>query len=115
MAPKLVSRHSFRTLVIAAIFAGTAFQSSATEPTLSPMPAAKSEATCHDWAADQDSDTIYAWGQQDNGQSSESIALSRLTSYCQGSPAPDVVRYGSSVSFDEKYCRHHRRPAICRQ
>jgi hypothetical protein len=115
MAPKLVSRHSFHILVIITFFAGIAFRSSATEPALSPMPPGKSEATCHDWAADQDSDTIYAWGQQDNGQSSESVALRRLASYCQGAPAPDVVRYGSSISFDEKYCRHHRQAAICRQ
>src|SRR3984885_7395884 len=103
MAMKRVSRHSFHTLVITTLLGGLALPSFATEPTLSPMPAVKSAATCHDWAADQDSDTIYAWGQQDTGQSSESIALSRLTSYCQGSSAPDVVRYGSSVSFDEKY------------
>jgi hypothetical protein len=115
MMAKLVSSQSFRSAVVSIVFAGAASQSIAAASELSAMPAVKSQATCHDWAAEQNSDTIYAWGQQDTGQSSESIALSRLTGYCQGSPAPEVVRFGSSVGFDNRYCRHHRQAAICTQ
>jgi hypothetical protein len=103
---------------VAAIFGlttGWTSEACATMPLLTTMPDTRSSAACHDWAADQDSDTLYMWGQQENGKSSEIVARSRLTAYYLGSTIPDIAKFGSSVGFDRAYCRRHNQAAICLQ
>ncbi|MDR3407708.1 MAG: hypothetical protein P4L68_04340 [Methylovirgula sp.] len=85
----------------------------ATMPFLTPMPDDRSPPSCERWAAQQDGDAIYAWGQQDGGGSSKDVAALRLALYCLGDPAPEIIGFGSSAGFDRDYCERHRRAAIC--
>jgi hypothetical protein len=84
-------------------------------PLLTQMPQGRSAVACHDWAADQDSDALDMWGQQASGQSSESVALSRLSNYCVAGDIPELAEFGSSYGFDRDFCARHRGMTICHQ
>jgi hypothetical protein len=82
---------------------------------LTDMPTNRTAAACHDWAAEQDSDALYMWGQQADGKSSESVALSRLPNYCVAGDMPEIAKFGSGFGFDRDYCKRNPRDGICRQ
>jgi hypothetical protein len=86
----------------------------ATMPTLTSMPKAASPGACEKWAGRQNADAIEMWGIQENGRSSREEALRRLTLSCRGKASPEIVGFGSSVGFDEMYCRKHPEVEICK-
>lgn len=53
------------------------------------------------------------WGVQQDGGGSYELGVHRLTSQCLGEPILDIVGFGSSVGFDDKYCSRHRNVPIC--
>jgi hypothetical protein len=82
-------------------------------PMLTPTPTPATPTTCKEWAASQDDDAIEMWGIQENGLSSRDVALRRLYFSCLGYRPPDIVGFGSSVGFDEAYCKNHPKFKIC--
>ena len=90
------------------------FAANATMPQLTPAPENRSLLTCREWAARQDDDATEMWGIQEDGTSSLSIALDRLTRSCMGQPAPEIVGFGSSAAFDDAYCAKHPTIKLCR-
>jgi hypothetical protein len=79
----------------------------ATMPMLTPSPKPATPTACKRWAAKQDADAIDMWGIQADGSSSRAVALRRLADSCMGHRAPEIVGFGSSVGFDEAYCKKH--------
>jgi len=65
------------------------------------------------WAADQDDDALYMWGMRDAGGSSSEVAVLRLALSCFGEGKPDIVGFGSSVGFNDAYCKAHPKKEIC--
>jgi hypothetical protein len=86
----------------------------ATGPELTPTTKPSTPEACKAWAAKQDSDAFYMWGQQKNGWSSRQIALRRLILFCLGHRPPEIVNFGSSAGFDQTYCHKHPRFKICK-
>lgn len=85
----------------------------ASMPVLTASPNPATSATCTHWAIEQDEDTLYMWGATESGESSKAEAIQRLIGSCMGRKIPDIVGWGSSVGFDEAYCKKHARAAIC--
>ncbi|MCH4560968.1 hypothetical protein [Mesorhizobium jarvisii] len=85
----------------------------ASMPVLTPAPNPATAATCTHWAVQQDEDTLYMWGTTESGVSSKDKAIQRLIGFCLGRKVPDIVGWGSSVGFDEVYCKKHVRAPIC--
>src|SRR5262245_25058100 len=91
----------------------SATTASATMPLLTPKPTPATPDACRAWASEQDEDTIYMWGTQEDGTNSPEVAVERLTRSCMGHPTPEIVGFGSSVGFDEAYCKKHGDQKIC--
>ena len=91
------------------------FPASATMPELTQRPKQASAAACKAWAAKQDDEAIYMWGFREDGSSSRTLAMQRLMRECMGGPKPEIVGFGSSMGFDEAYCRKHPNTGICRK
>jgi hypothetical protein len=85
----------------------------ATAPKMTAAPAMATQQTCKAWAAKQNEDVIYMWGQTESGATSPAIAKHRLVGYCMGLGAPEIVNFGSSVGFDEGYCAKNAAAPIC--
>jgi Sel1 repeat len=85
----------------------------ATMPPLKPKPQTLSLAACKQWAAKQDQDAIEMWGIQENGTSSRAIAVDRLARSCLGQRPPEIVGFGSSVGFNDAYCKKYPKFKIC--
>lgn len=101
-----------KTLGVVAIvlLSGPAFSSM---PVLTPSPNPATSASCTEWATQQDEDAIYMWGMTESGESSKGEAIQRLIGSCLGREVPDIVGWGSSVGFEERYCKKHARAPIC--
>jgi hypothetical protein len=41
------------------------------------------------------------------------VAIERLARSCMGQKKPEIVGFGSSVGFDQAYCKQHRSERIC--
>ena len=85
----------------------------ASMPMLTPLPESITVRTCSEWARAQDEEAIDMWGVQQEGSGSYELGIHRLTSECLGEPVSDIVGFGSSVGFDDKYCSRHRDVPIC--
>jgi hypothetical protein len=87
-------------------------------PRLTPEPNPATPKACKEWAAKQDNapdnDAIEMWGIQEDGTSSRDVALRRLFLHCLGQHPPEIVGFGSSVGFNETYCRNHPKFKICK-
>jgi hypothetical protein len=89
-------------------------QARATMPTLSDKPEPATLSACQIWAQKQGEDVFDMWGVEEKGGSSRDLAVSRLISYCLGDQPPEIVGFGSSVGFDDDYCKRHPKAALCR-
>ena len=85
----------------------------ATMPLLTERPNQPSPTACKAWAAEQDDDAIEMWGIQEDGRSSPSVALDRLSRNCMGDPKPEIVGFHSSIGFNDSYCRKYPTTKIC--
>jgi hypothetical protein len=85
----------------------------ATMPVLTATPKPATPESCKAWASSQDEDAIWMWGTQEDGTTSEVVALQRLTASCLGEEPPEIVGFGSSVGFDDAYCEKHPQQKIC--
>jgi hypothetical protein len=54
------------------------------------------------------------WGIKQDGTSSDSEAVSRLTRWCLSKKMPEIVGFGSSVGFDQAYCNKYPAIKLCR-
>jgi hypothetical protein len=85
----------------------------ATVPMLTEQPTPASSVACKEWAARQDDEALEMWGIQEDGQSSRTVGINRLASYCMGLPKPEIVGFGSSAGFDRDYCKRHKKQDLC--
>ena len=85
----------------------------ATMPVLTDAPNTKSIASCSAWAKKQSEDAIDMWGIQEDGTTSPSAAVRRLTDSCLGKKKPDVVGFGSSAGYSDYYCSKHSKTKLC--
>jgi hypothetical protein len=97
------------------VFAFNAPFAFATAPVLTTKPSPPSLSSCQAWADRQSEDALDMWGQKSDGASSRDIAVLRLALFCLGDTPPQIVDFGSSIGFDDIYCRSHKREAICAQ
>lgn len=104
-----------RTALFAlAITVATAAPALATMPMLTERPKVGDAEACRTWAARQSEDAFDMWGIQESGKSSRDVAILRLSLVCLGDPQPEIVGFGSSVGFNDAYCRKHKRTEVCR-
>ncbi len=85
----------------------------ATMPLLTAQPGTPTLIGCREWALSQTEDAIEMWGRKQNGSSSRDTAIKRLIDLCRGVQPPDIVYFGSSVGFDDAYCKEHKTEKIC--
>lgn len=97
-------------ILLGSVLAAPAY---AAMPSLTSTPKPATASACERWAGAQDEDAIYMWGMQESGESSNKVALARLTGFCMGKPKPEIVGFGSSVGFDDAFCAKHRSAKIC--
>lgn len=100
------------TAAIAALIT-LATEAHANMPALTPHPSKANVAACEKWASSQDEEAIYMWGTLQSGGSSNAVGVGRLTATCLGDPKPDIVGFGSSVGFDDAYCKKNPKHKIC--
>lgn len=86
---------------------GLVGEADATTDPFTPKPKHPTVTACEKWAAEQTEDNIYMWGQEDDGTSSEKVAMGRLTDFCMGNGRPDIVFFGSSAGYDIAFCKKH--------
>ena len=94
------------------LFAGLAARASM--PELTVRPKVISSATCEAWAGSQKTEAKDMWGIKQDGTSSVAAAMTRLTRWCLSQKMPEIVGFGSSVGFDEAYCKNHPTIKLCR-
>jgi len=85
----------------------------ATMPMLTSKPNHPTTPACGRWAERQSGDAIYYVGIRRGGTTSREVAVARLIDSCLGKEIPDIVGFGSSAGFDERYCNAHRGAGIC--
>jgi hypothetical protein len=85
----------------------------ATMPLLTAEPKPATPDACRAWASSQDEDAIELWGIEEDGTSSPEVAVQRLYLSCLGQQPPEIVGFGSSVGFNEAYCKKHPKQKIC--
>lgn len=104
-----------KTLLALATLATIAVPAWATMPLLDDMPSRRTDEACWAWAEQQaeNEDVAFMWGTLDDGNTDRAVAKRRLADHCLGKPKPEIVGFGSSVGFDQDYCRRHPRQKIC--
>lgn len=83
-------------------------------PSLSSLPGARTVEACQGWATSQSEDAREMWGMLPTGEGSAPIGTMRLTLHCLGDAKPEIVGVGSSVGYDEAFCRRHPATPLCR-
>lgn len=106
--------HRTLTLVLMGIvFGSVSLRAYATMPLLTTQPVPATGSSCEKWAAEQDEDALYMWGQQEDGTSSNEVAKLRLTLHCLGEQIPPIVTFGSSPGASQAFCADHATTPIC--
>jgi hypothetical protein len=110
-------RKMLLTAVVAAVAVGPWVGAAhATMPNLGPMPSVRTPSACHAWADKQliiDEDNESMWGMKEDGSSSRTFAIRRLTDHCLGKPTPAIVGVGSSIGYALSYCKRHPSAKLC--
>src|SRR5690242_9827362 len=103
-----------KVLLPVLILLATSTSGLATMPPLTEKPHKRTDENCWAWAEKQagDEEVAYMWGILDTGNSDPEVAVRRLAESCLGKPTPEIVGFGSSVGFDDSYCRRYPRQMI---
>jgi len=70
--------------------------------------------TCKRWLKKQTEAIIDKWAVKSTGEPSKVIGRQRLILYCLGDPPAEIVGFGSSKEFDDRYCAKNRETQICK-